>query len=154
VSDGGPGDREDAGSAVDGGHVVNKSAANELEVIDEMEARESSGKRDMAFSGSPLDAPDDQSRNGLHSREKSFSEIAGDAPAGSGTSDKSGQGSPSRRARHLPSLGSGEGSEERLDYSHMTQKKLIGQDSEDMVPEGEGAAGNSIEDEGELGFLR
>jgi len=137
---------------------VNKSEARELEVIDEMDAREGSGQRDMAFSGSPIDAPGDQSRNGSHARRKSFDEIAGEAPGGSGASEKSGNGSPShqgsRRARHLPSLGSGEGSEERLDYSHMTQKKLISQDSEDGLPEGEGAAGNSIEDEGQLGFLR
>ena len=154
VSDGGPGERDDARSAADGGHIVNKSEAPELEVIDEMEARESSRKRDMAFSGSPLDAPGEQSRNGLHLRERSFNEIAGDAPGASGASENSGTGSPSRRARHLPSLGSGDGSEERLDYSHMTQKKLISQESEDVLQEGEGPAGNSVEDEGQLGFLR
>ena len=43
VSDGGPGDRDGAGSAADGGYFVNKSEAHELEVIDEMDARECSG---------------------------------------------------------------------------------------------------------------
>ena len=112
----------------------------------------------MAFSASPIDAPGDKSKNGSHIRRKSFDDIAGEAICDSGASEKSGKRSSShhgsRRARHLPSLRSGEGSEERLDYSHMTQKKLISQDSEDGLHEGEGAASNSIEDEGQLGFLR